>query len=421
MPHFTTRLQLDKTLVLANARHFKKCEQIPLLVHASGKCGRWARKINGRLHYFGQVQPQKPDFGANAALALYHQQRPDLEAGRSPLNNCQNLTVADLCNLFLCAKDHALQRGDIVQRTRIDYQRTAKRVAQFFGRSRPVSELTIQDFNQLHHSLAQGRGAHALANEIRRTRTLFKYAFDAGLVQTPVRLGPDFRPPAKRVMRQIRYEAPLQMFQPEEIHAILNLANPQLHAMILLGANCGFGNADVGLLPLNALDLQTAWVHFPRPKTAVQRRCPLWPETVLALQTWLQQRKPPKNRLLKNRAFLTKSGQSWHKETFASPLSAEFAKLLKSVDLAEKQNAQKCRRKPRPPVYRKGRGFYALRHGFQTIGDEAKDPVALQFLMGHAEASNDMAAVYRESVADPRLLAITRHVHAWLFDKKEGQ
>jgi integrase len=54
-------------------------------------------------------------------------------------------------------------------------------------------------------------------------------------------------------------------------------------AMILLGINCGFGNADCGKLPLSAIDFKAGWVNFPRPKTAVERRCPLWPETITAL------------------------------------------------------------------------------------------------------------------------------------------
>ena len=35
--------------------------------------------------------------------------------------------------------------------------------------------------------------------------------------------------------------------------------------------------------------------------------------------------------------------------------------------------------------------------------------------MGHAGASNDMSAVYRQRVDDERLLAVTNHVRKWLF------
>jgi hypothetical protein len=40
--------------------------------------------------------------------------------------------------------------------------------------------------------------------------------------------------------------------------------------------------------------------------------------------------------------------------------------------------------------------------------------------MGHAEASNDMSAVYNEkSVDDARLRAVTDYVRAWLFPKAD--
>ena len=56
-----------------------------------------------------------------------------------------------------------------------------------------------------------------------------------------------------------------------------------LRAMIFLGVNCGFGNADCGTLPRQSLDLVGGWVNYHRPKTGITRRCPLWPETVAAL------------------------------------------------------------------------------------------------------------------------------------------
>ena len=37
-----------------------------------------------------------------------------------------------------------------------------------------------------------------------------------------------------------------------------------------------------------------------------------------------------------------------------------------------------------------------LRHTFQTIGEKTRDDDAVRYIMGHAEASNDMGAVYSE-------------------------
>ena len=55
-----------------------------------------------------------------------------------------------------------------------------------------------------------------------------------------------------------------------------------------------------------------------------------------------------------------------------------------------------------------------MRHVVQTVGDGARDPVAVAAIMGHAPASNDMAAVYREGVSEDRLQAVVAHVRQWL-------
>lgn len=57
--------------------------------------------------------------------------------------------------------------------------------------------------------------------------------------------------------------------------------------------------------------------------------------------------------------------------------------------------------------------FYALRHTFRTVADEARDQPAANAIMGHAGES--MAAVYRERISDERLRAVSDYVHEWLF------
>src|SRR5262249_49941906 len=129
--------------------------------------------------------------------------------------------------------------------------------------------------------------------------------------------------------------------------------------MFLLGINCGFGNTDVGRLPLSSLDLEAGWIDFPRPKTGIPRRCPLWPETLTALREALDKRPAPRHETDAEMVFITKYGTSWAKETCDNPVSKETAKLLAELKLA-----------------RKGLNFYALRHTFETIGGESRDQVA---------------------------------------------
>jgi integrase len=111
-------------------------------------------------------------------------------------------------------------------------------------------------------------------------------------------------------------------------------------------------------------------------------------------------------------AFLTQRGVRWvrsQKSKTGKPLNidsvaTEFAKVMKKLGLNG------------------GRNFYAIRHGFQTVAEGARDMAAAQAIMGHVPATNDMGATYRERIDDERLQAVVNHVHGWLWpvaDKKE--
>src|SRR5262249_24039953 len=181
---------------------------------------------------------------------------------------------------------------------------------------------------------------------------------------------------------------------------LIEAAGVPLRAMVLLGVNCGFGNADCGTLPLSALDLDGGWVDFPRPKTGIARRCPLWPETVAALRAFLAERPAAKDSADADLVFLQRSGRRWVRVTDKSRtdnVSVHFSELLKGCAL-----------------YRDGLGFYTLRHVFRTVADGARDPVAIDLVMGHNDPS--MGGHYRERVEDDRLLAVTEHVRTWVFD-----
>lgn len=364
----------------------------PLFAHAAGV---WAKKIRGKLHYFG------PWSAPEAALQRYVEQKDDLLAGRTPRVKVDGLTVRDLVNRFLTSKQHLCDAGEIAQRTFDDYHGTGERILEVFGRDRLVLDLAADDFEQLRSHLAKTRKAVALGNEIQRVRMVFKYGYDAGLIDKPVRYGPTFKRPSKRVLRKARAEKGLKMLEAKEILSLIEIAGTQLKAMILLAVNAGFGNNDCAILPIRAVDLKAGYVKFPRPKTGVERRCPLWHETLAAVKAAIADRPTPKDAADAELVFITKYGQRWAKITSTNPISAEFRKLLKVRKL-----------------HRPGLGFYAIRHTFETIGGESRDQVAVNYIMGHAPTANDMASVYRERISDERLKAVTDHVHKWLFTEE---
>jgi integrase len=364
----------------------KPYPDFPLFPHNNGS---WAKKIKGRLCYFGSwADPQ-------AALALYLETKDELFAGKKPrTRGMAGVTMADLANQFLNSKRHLLEAGELVQRTWDDYYQVTDRLIEAFGRERLVEDLQPDDFRDLRYQLSKKWGVVTLKNFIIRARVVFKFAYDNGLVPSPVRYGQEFKRPSLRAIREARHAKGIQMFEAAEIRRMLEAAGQPLRAMILLGINCGFGNADCGHLPENAVDLERGWVNFPRPKTAIIRRCPLWPETIEAIKDWLKRRPRALVAAAVGRVFVTRIGNEWGRLGVNS-LSAEMAKLLRKLGINGKRN------------------FYALRHTFETVAGESRDQIAVDAIMGHVR--QDMASIYRERISDQRLKAVTDHVRQWLF------
>jgi integrase len=358
----------------------------PLTLHPTGQ---FCKKIRGKIHYFGK--------DLEAALERWEAEKDDLLAGRTPKPETDSVTVAYACNSFLQAKEEAVSNGELSPRSFDDYVRTCKAIAGAFGKGRLAADLRPADFATLRKKLAGSVGPVRLGNEIQRTRSVFKYAYDSELLDKPVRFGPGFKRPSKKVLRLHKAEKGKKLFTVEEILRLLDAASTPMRAMILLGINCGFGNADCGSLPLAALDLDNAMIDSPRPKTGVARRCPLWTETVDALREWLAARPNPKSDEHALLVFITKRGLCWNKDKPDSPVSKEMAKLLRKLGINGRQ----------------GLGFYTLRHTFRTVADESKDQPAVDLIMGH-EVSH-MSSHYRETIADERLRVVSHHVHDWLF------
>ncbi|MFV1968385.1 MAG: tyrosine-type recombinase/integrase [Pirellulaceae bacterium] len=376
----------------------------PLFPHATG---RWAKKIRGKTHYFGKWAD---DPHGEAALNKYLDERDDLYAGRKPRANRDGVTVGRACDHFLHTKKARVESGELTEATWRDYQITAKRVVKVLGRDRLVDDLRPEDFDALRRDFAKTCGLVAIRNQITHARMIFNYAYKAGLIDCPIRFGANFsRPSAQSIRRQ---RTP-RMFEAVEVRRMLDAAKPTMKAMILLGVNCGFGCADVGRLPKSAIDLKTGWVTFPRPKTGTERRVPLWAETIEAVNAALAKRpKPtPENETL---VFITRTGGAWHKDS-TRYMTDQFSKFLKAIDLNAESQAAKEGTKPPAKLYRKGRGFYALRHVFETIGGESRDQVAVDAIMGHERG--DMASIYRERISDDRLEYVVNVVREWLFSE----
>lgn len=233
----------------------KPYPDFPLFPHATK---RWAKKIRGKLHYFGSWAG-----GWQAALEKYQDQRDDLHAGRTPRIHGDGLTIMELVKRFVGWKRQLVESGELEGETLQEYSRACKQVEDSFGGRRLISDLASDDFEKLRAKLAKTRGPRALGSRIVSIRSLFKFAYDAGLIPSPIRYGHAFAKPGRALIRKERAQNGPRMFTAEEICRMMDAAGPELRAMIMLGINVGYGNTDCTRLEPKHLNLQTGWADFP--------------------------------------------------------------------------------------------------------------------------------------------------------------
>jgi hypothetical protein len=123
--------------------------------------GVWAKKIRGKLHYFG------PWADPDGALRKYLEQKDALHAGRKPRADPEAVTVKEAANAFLNAKYALLATGGLSVHTRANYQRAAETLVAYMGKARLVSDLDPQDFASLRNKMAKKWGPHRLATPCR--------------------------------------------------------------------------------------------------------------------------------------------------------------------------------------------------------------------------------------------------------------
>lgn len=389
----------------------KPHKDFPLTAHPRGQ---WCKKVRGKLHYFGAW---KDDPKGLRAMERWLAEKDDYIAGRVPRARRvgDEATVADLVNQFLLTKALLRDSGELSPHSYNAYADVCDELLAAFGLNRLLSDLLPDDFQRLRATWAssgricraakKGRSAKGdtrkwgpvrLANEINRARVVFNYAYKNRLIPAPMLYGEGFKRPTRKVLRLARAAKGPRMFEADELKRMIDAAAQPMKAMLLLAINAALGNSDVAKLRFDSLDLESGWLNYPRGKTGIMRRCPLWPETILALEEWKNERPAPKGDTDFNLVFITVRGNAWDKGTGDRAVTHECRKLLDALKINGNRN------------------FYAIRHTWETIAGESRDQVAVDAIMGHAPRSDDMASVYRERISDERLRAVVEVVRAWL-------
>ena len=121
----------------------KPYASFPLYAHTGGV---WAKKIQGKLYYFG------PWSDPQGALESYLEKRDYLYACVEP--GIEAETIGDLLDAFLEEKRAHLATRDISKATFREYEVTCEIISSHFGKRRPLDSLVPRDFSRLRVALS---------------------------------------------------------------------------------------------------------------------------------------------------------------------------------------------------------------------------------------------------------------------------
>lgn len=431
-PTESARPRKPKRSKKAAAHQEKPYAEFPLYAHP---LGYWSKKIDGKLVNFGRwgrmqdgVVVPVEDYAAGwrDALASYKVRIDDIRLGKDDGAAPVDTTRVRLNEMLNRVRTDMKRRADareISARMHAEYVATCDRLIDLFGGSRVVSSLDPTDFGKLYDKLKDQYGPVRLGNEVQKVKTVFNYAAAdrRKWIERVPDFGEEFRKPDARTMRRHRQMVGKRKFDAADVRALIDAAGVPLRAIILLGINAGFGNADAGRLRLSSLDLDRGWYHHHREKTWIERRAKLWPQTITAIREALADRtereakaksedRPfPAEGVDPETVFVTRLGGAWATGDKAdNAITGEFSKLLKKIGITKAS---------RPGLKL---SFYSLRHTARTVanGMGDKNRSAIRKVMGHADGG-EIDDVYIEEVSDEQLEAVANHIHAWLYPEPE--
>lgn len=299
-------------------------------------------------------------------------------------------SVEDVVDAFLSEQEERVETGEIEPITFESLQKCAGLILKKIPKTLPVESVSQQHVKDLRTYIV-GRSTPTVAKvDMSKIKMIFKFGIDENVFTAEqLKLDRNFKPPSKTMIRKHRNAQPKKLFKPNEVRDLLKHATAPLKLMIYLGLNCGMNNADI--CNLKRSHIESGWLDYPRHKTGVERRVPLWKETIKAYESYLKQRPVATTREDKQLVFVTMTGrQQWTRYAIAN----EFRKTKTKASV--------------------GDGSYTwLRHTFQTIGDnETRDFVAVRAIMGHVDDS--ISGMYREEISEKRLKAVVNAVRKWM-------
>ena len=233
-----------------------------------------------------------------------------------------------------------------------------------------MSEITKSDLVAYRNSLAEKVSARTANHDMRGAKMLFLAArLDGVLTENPAEF--------VEGIRQRNGESARRAFSIDELKAILAIADPEWHSMILFGVYTGQRLSDIASLTWANIDLEKGELRLTTKKTGRLLILPM----ASSLRRYLEE-VPSSDDLhapLHPRAARALSN---HGRTAA--LSNQFADLLADAGLRERKNHQSTNKGRDVSRTQSAVSFHSLRRTATTLLHEAGIPQqVVQAMIGH--------------------------------------
>ena len=189
----------------------KPRRDFPLFPHATN---RWAKKVRGKLRYFGKVS-RRSNWPSRTGQVARPKRRP-LGGPGTASQHSGRPRLRDLCNAFLSHKKALLEAGELCQRTFGEYFNTCDRLVKAFGRDRPIDNLIADDFRHLRDRSQNSGDRSGYPTKSNGCGACSSTVLTPDSWTSPSGSAPTSRKPSAKVLRKNRADAGSRMFEPEE-------------------------------------------------------------------------------------------------------------------------------------------------------------------------------------------------------------
>lgn len=340
------------------------------------KDGRWAKKIDGQIKYFGrgteeEARQELIDFLASSN----HSSTPS-----RPMEG-KDLHIADMLREWCDKRVYNVQTGTLNSQTLAEYRIVTERLVGLDRRGRLMRRFLAEDVDLP----ADIRDAVGTASpEITKKRCVY-----ATTLLRAVGISLKIPKPTKAEIRKYKAQQPRKLMSAREFEVLLSAACPTMRAALLLGLNCGFHSIDAARLEWT--HIKSGVIDHPRQKTGIARQCPLWPETLAALRD--------ADFGLPGPILRTQRG---------NPLIVDHESGTRTNMVSQRIRRLRSKAGMIRPIT-----FCWLRSTFRTIVDHHPDLSAVRRIMGH-EVGDGAESTYIQAIHPDRLKAVCDIVRNWL-------